>query len=115
MIFPEGEVVHTVGVVTGTVVGGTYAVVGTTVVTGGALGARVVVVMFGGGVVVADATVVVFVVEGEVAVPLRAGVCVLVATVVDAVVFCVIAFRPCVPGAFAPDPLDVTLCDPDTV
>ena len=72
---PDGEVVHTVGVVTGTVVGGTKAVVGTIVVTGGGLGARVVGVMFGGGVVVvAKAIVVVFVVEGEVAIPLCAGV-----------------------------------------
>ena len=50
LIFPDGEVVHTVVVVTGTVVGGTYTVVGATVVTG-ALGARVVVVMFDGDVV----------------------------------------------------------------
>jgi hypothetical protein len=41
---PDGEVVHTVGVVTGTVVGGVYAVVGTTVVTD-ETGARVVVVI----------------------------------------------------------------------
>jgi hypothetical protein len=44
---PDGEVVHTVGVVTGTVVGGTYAVVGATDVTVGEEGVCVVVVTSG--------------------------------------------------------------------
>ena len=48
VVWPDGVVVHTVDVVIGTVVGGVYTVVGTTVVTG-ELGARVVVVRFDGG------------------------------------------------------------------
>jgi hypothetical protein len=64
--FPDGDVVHTVGVVTGTVVGGVYTVVGATVVTG-ALGARVVVVIPGLGTVVGVAvTALVVVVMGTV-------------------------------------------------
>jgi hypothetical protein len=80
---PDGEVVHTVDVVTGTVVGGVYAVVGTTAETGGELGARVVVVRFDGdGVVGAN--------EGFVAL--------VVGTVVEA--------PPCDVERASPTPLD---------